>query len=337
MGETSGQTGASTSLERTPRPSIGRAAIRAIAVIGVIAIAIAWPGLNLADTHSYWAPPLDNLYGVTQVGGADFYPYSPVLAQVLEPIRHMPWPVFAGFWLLAMAVCLVALVGPWALLVVFIPPVLIELQAGNIHLLLALAIGLGLRYPATWSYVLVSKPSLGVGLLWFAVRREWRQLATALLATAVVTLVSAVLLPQGWADWIRVIIANAGTGVSPDYPGVIHVPLLVRLPLAVAIVVWGALTDRRWTIAVAATLALPVLWVNGLTILLAIPLLEGWKSPRDAVAGLRRSLRGRGDSRSGRLDGDELTVREEPHAPGQQEGGRVQPGHDQQQRLEAGD
>ncbi len=325
------------SLGRSPGPSIGRAAIRAIAVIGVIGLAIAWPGLNLADTHSYWAPPLDNLYGVTQVGGADFYPYSPVLAQVLEPIRHMPWPVFAGFWLLVMAVCLVALVGPWALLVAFIPPVLIELQAGNIHLLLALAIGLGLRYPATWSYVLVSKPSLGVGLLWFVVRREWRQLGVALLATAVVTLISALLLPQAWADWIGVIIANAGTGVSPDYPGVIHIPLLVRLPLAVAIVMWGAWTDRRWTIAVSATLALPVLWVNGLTILLAIPLLEGWRSPRDAVAGMRRSLRGRGDSRRGRLDGDQLTVREEPDASSQQEGRRVQPGHDQQQGLEAGD
>ena len=151
---------------------VTRVVTRAVAVIGVVAIAMAWPGLNLADTHSYWAPPLDNLYGVTEVGGADFYPYSPVLAQVLEPIRQMPWPVFAGFWLLVMAVCLVALVGPWALLVAFIPPVLIELHAGNIHLPLALAIGLGLRYPATWAYVLVSKPSLGIGLLWFVVRRN---------------------------------------------------------------------------------------------------------------------------------------------------------------------
>lgn len=315
---------------------VTRVVTRAVAVIGVVAIAMAWPGLNLADTHSYWAPPLDNLYGVTEVGGADFYPYSPVLAQVLEPIRQMPWPVFAGFWLLVMAVCLVALVGPWALLVAFIPPVLIELHAGNIHLPLALAIGLGLRYPATWAYVLVSKPSLGIGLLWFVVRREWRHLGVALLATAIVTLVSAILLPQAWADWIGVIIANAGTGVAPDYPGVIHIPLLVRLPLAAAIVIWGAWTDRRWTIGFAAPFALPVMWVNGLALWLAIPLLEGWHSPQDALTRIRTSLRGRGDPGTAR-HGDELTVREEPNAPGQEERRGVQRGDHQQQGLEPGE
>ena len=80
--------------------------------------------------------------------------------------------MFAGLWLLFMALCLVAIAGVWAILVAFIPPVLIELQAGNIHLPLALAIGLGLRYPATWVFVLLTKPTLGIGLLWFAVRRE---------------------------------------------------------------------------------------------------------------------------------------------------------------------
>ena len=300
-------------------PSLRRAVVRAFAVIGVVAVAMSWPGLNLADTHSYWAPQLDNLYGVTQVGGADFYPYSPVLAQVLEPIRQMPWPVFAGFWLLVMAVCLVALVGPWAVLVAFIPPVLIELHAGNIHLPLALAIGFGLRYPATWAYVLVSKPTLGIGLLWFVVRREWRQLGMALLATAIVTLVSFVLLPQAWADWIGVLISNAGVGVAPDYPGVVHIPLLLRLPLAAAIVIWGARTDRPWTIALAAPFSLPVMWVNGLALWLAIPLLQGWGSPRDAMAWVRGSLRGRRDPGSGG-NADELAVREEPHTSSQQEG-----------------
>lgn len=305
-------------------------------MIGVVLIAMAWPGLNLADTHAYWAVPLGDLYGASQAGGADAYLYAPPFAQVLAPLKALPWPVFAGFWLLLMALCLVGLVGPWALLVVFIPPVLIELQAGNIHLLLALAIGLGLRRPATWAFVLLTKPSLGIGLLWFVVRREWRQLSLALLATGAIAAVSFVLAPDAWRDWIAVLADNAGAGISPDYAGVIHVPLLVRLPLAAAIVIFGAWTDRPWTVAVATTLALPILWVNGLTILLAIPLLERWRSPRDAVARLRRSLGGRGDPGPGH-DADELPVREEPDASGQQEGRRVQHGDHQQQGLEAGD
>jgi hypothetical protein len=34
--------------------------------------------------------------------------------------------------------------------------------------------------------------------------------------------------------------------------------------------VWGALTDRRWTVPLAATLALPVLWVSGFAICAAM-------------------------------------------------------------------
>ncbi len=45
-------------------------------------------------------------------------------------------------------------------------------------------------------------------------------------------------------------------------------------PSAVALVVWGARTDRRWTVPVASMLALPALWYGGISMLLAvIPLL----------------------------------------------------------------
>jgi Glycosyltransferase family 87 len=261
-----------------------QAAGRAAAVIGVVAIAMIWPGLNLADTHAYWAVPLDDLYGAARAGGADAYLYAPVFAQVLVPFKALPWPAFAGLWLLFMALCLVAIVGVWAILVAFIPPVLIELQAGNIHLPLALAIGLGLRHPWTWAFVLLTKPTLGVGLLWFVVRREWRHLAVALGSTAAVAVISFVVAPSAWFEWVGVLIANAGHPISPDYNGVIHVPLLVRLPLAALIVIWGARSDRPWTVAVATTLALPILWVNGLAVLLAAPLLMNWRHPREAIA-----------------------------------------------------
>ena len=42
------------------------------------------------------------------------------------------------------------------------------------------AIVLGFRWPFTWAFVLLTKVTPGVGLLWFAVRREWRSLAIAL-------------------------------------------------------------------------------------------------------------------------------------------------------------
>jgi Glycosyltransferase family 87 len=268
-----------------------RASARAAAAIGVVAIAMIWPGLNLADAHAYWAAPLNDLYGAARAGGVDAYLYAPAFAQALAPLKALDWPVFAGIWLLLSAVCLVAIAGVWALLVVFIPPVLIELHAGNIHLPLALAIGLGLRYPSTWAFVLLTKPTLGIGLLWFVVRREWRQLAIALGTTLAIVAVSFLIAPSAWTEWVNALIANAGRPISPDYSGVIHVPLLLRLPIAAVLVIWGGLTDRPWTVGVAATLALPILWVNGLAVLLSVPLLMGWRDPRPVISRLLDSGR----------------------------------------------
>ena len=57
------------------------------------------------------------------------------------------------------------------------------------------------------------------------------------------------------------------------------IPFLVRLPFAIALVVWGARTDRRWTVPVAGMLALPALWYGGLTMLLAVIALRAPDKP----------------------------------------------------------
>jgi hypothetical protein len=142
---------------------------------------------------------------------------------------------------------------------------------GNVSLLLGVAIVIGFRWPAAWALILLTKITPGIGLLWFAVRREWRQLAIALGATAAIAAVSALVMPAAWREWIDVIVANAGKGGTWAS---VPVPLLIRLPIAIAVVVWGARTDRYWTVPVASMLALPALWYGGISMLLAvIPLL----------------------------------------------------------------
>ena len=65
-------------------------------------------------------------------------------------------------------------------------------------------------------------------------------------------------------------------------------PLWLRLPSAVALVTWGARTDRRWTVPVAAMLALPALWFGGASMLLAaVALASGRVRGRGAAAGAR--------------------------------------------------
>jgi hypothetical protein len=78
-------------------------------------------------------------------------------------------------------------------------------------------------------------------------------------------------MPQQWRDWIDVIVGNVGKGGTWAS---VPIPLWARLPVAVAVVVWGARSDRPWTVPVAAMLALPALWYGGLSMLLAVIILR---------------------------------------------------------------
>ena len=105
-------------------------------------------------------------------------------------------------------------------------------------------------------------------VLWFAVRREWRSLAIALGVTGVIVAVSVVLTPRLWVEWFAFLGNAQGGGTVAQFQ--IGLPLWVRLPAALALVVWGARTDRRWTVVLAATVGLPILWPSGFAICAAL-------------------------------------------------------------------
>jgi hypothetical protein len=164
-------------------------------------------------------------------------------------------------------------------------------------LLLAVAIVLGFRWPAAWAFVLLTKVTPGIGLLWFAVRGEWRSLGIALGATLGVIVVSAFFMPAAWGEWFGVLVSVAGRdGTWAAVP----IPFWFRLPIAVALIVWGARTNRRWVVPVASMLALPALWYGGLSMLLGVlPLLEGrWRdqSGVESAELAPRASRGRAEA-----------------------------------------
>jgi hypothetical protein len=224
------------------------------------------------DAHAYWAAdPLDP-YSEAALSDFDAYFYSPAFTQAIWPLHWLPWQIFAGLWTGAIVVALRWLSGPWLGLVLLLPPVFIEVAIGNIHMFLAVAIVVGFRWPVTWAFVLLTKVTPGVGLLWFAARREWRNLALALGATAVVVTVSYAIAPSLWREWIEVL---AGRTSAVNTAGVYGaIPLLLRLPIAAVLVVWAARTDRAWVVPIAAVVAMPVLWPNAFAVAVgAIPLL----------------------------------------------------------------
>ena len=249
----------------------------AVAVAGwalIVAFAEPWGRLwgTGQDARCYWQATLADPYLHSEWNDPIAYVYSPAFLQLVTPLTALPWQAFMAAWTAILIGAVRFLTGPRLLAAGLIFPfTAMEVAGGNVSLLLAAAIVLGFRWPATWAIVLLTKITPGIGLLWFAVRREWRPLLIVAGATAGIVAVSAVFMPAAWREWIDVIVGNAGKGGTWAS---VPVPLWVRLPIAIAVVVWGARTDRAWTVPVASMLALPALWYGGISMLLAaIPLL----------------------------------------------------------------
>ena len=221
------------------------------------------------DAFAYWAVDGSDPYR-TGVGGLGAFNYAPPIARLFDAFGALPWTSFLWLWLALLLGNLIWL-GRRGIRVIWLlafPPVALELYHGNIHLWLAAAIALGFRYPWTWALVLLTKVTPGVGLLWFAVRREWRSLGIALAVTAAIVAISVIVDGRLWAEWFGFLGSTPEGGSVGQFQ--IPVPLWLRLPISAVLVAWGGLTDRRWTVPLAATLALPVLWLSGFAICAAL-------------------------------------------------------------------
>jgi hypothetical protein len=259
-----------------------------LVVLGLIVFGVIPYDLHPNDSHAYWVVDVTDPYRDARLGAMDAFLYSPAAAQVLAPFTHLPFDVFR---ILLGAASLAALSLAGAAYTILVPGVIEDLVRGNIHVLLAAAIIAGFRWPGLWSAMLLTKVTPGVGVLWFAIRREWRALAQVALVTAVVVAVSVLLGGvKLWEEWIRLLATSAESPRTYAYLGIAPPPLIWRMPIAVVVVAWGALTNRRWTVPIAAFLALPVIWPSGFALLAAIPPL--------ALADMRTQLRGSGRSAS---------------------------------------
>jgi hypothetical protein len=185
------------------------------------------------------------------------------------------WPVFAAVWTAALAGTVVWLVGRWSFpVLLFSGALALELYLGQIDVFIAAAVVIGFRYPAVWAFPLLTKVAPGVGLLWFLFRREWRSLAAAVAATVALAAVSAIAAPNLRHDWYD-LLRRSITDKQVVDGAYLAIPVWARLPFAVGIIYWGARTSRHWTVPVAILLAMPILWVNVFTLLIAvIPLRE---------------------------------------------------------------
>lgn len=253
-----------------------------------LTLLVAWSAdLDLwIDAHSWERIDLNDLYGTAEesLRGIGPFRYAPVIAWLLYPVSRLPWPAIVAVWT-AMNLAALVILGrrSTVLLLIGFPPILLELLNGNIHLFMALAVWAGMRWPIAWAFILLTKVTPGVGVLWFAARHEWRQLGIALGGTAAIVVAGSVLAPDQWGAWVGMLAVSSGMSVSTPLP-----PLAVRLPIAAAVVLFAGRTDRAWLVPVGVVIAMPTIWLQSTAILTAcFPLWAErarWKRPLHAVA-----------------------------------------------------
>ena len=270
-------------LARLPEPVEARIRDRLgldlfVVVVGVIVVlrlfdASPWTP-SVLDMHTYWATGDGYSYHQGDPYTIGAYLYAPAFAQLIAPLTALPWPWFAALWTAAIAAAYIWLVGRWAFPLLFTGAVALELYLGQIDIFIAAAIVIGFRYPVVWAFPLLTKIAPGIGLLWFVFRREWRNLALALTATVAIAAVSALLTPELWRSWYELLYRTVFERQAVD-GAYLAIPVWLRLPIGVVMIAWGARTDRHWTVPVAALLAMPILWLNVFTLLVAVvPLRE---------------------------------------------------------------
>jgi len=256
---------------------------------GYVVLAIVFVGLRLfdidpwadsVDAYAYWTTRTGDFYAAAETGRIGAYLYSPAFAQALAPlVVLLPLSVFTAIWTAINFAALWWLVGRMALPALLFLPISLEIISGNVHLLYAVAIVAGFRYPATWALMLLTKITPGVGLIWFGVRREWRSLAVAIGVTAAIAVVSFLVDRTSWEQWLGVLrtdLTGAGQASFSTVGWYLAVPLAPRLVVAAAIVAFSAWTHRRWLVPIAVVVSLPVVWLNGLAVLAAVvPLWKG--------------------------------------------------------------
>jgi len=237
-------------------------------------------GGNPADLRIYLTTPLSDPYSEWVLGAGDAYQYSPAFLQAIQPLAALPVEAAVAGWRAVLLAIVVLLAGPLTIPVLLWGPVASELNAGNVNLLIAAAIAAGYRWPAVWAFVLHTKITPAIGLLWFVVRGEWRKLGVVVSIAGGIALASAILVPELWRGWLILIFGNAASAAQvTTFP--YWIPLSMRLPIAGLIVVLAARLGWKWAVAPAAMIAAPVLYFPTQAIVLgALPevrrIATGW-------------------------------------------------------------
>lgn len=224
------------------------AAVGAILLVGVAANA--WP--KPADERAYWIAAQrlvagEMLYQPTAIPDTPYvYWYPPPLAQVLAPLTRLLSPdAFSALWILLLLGCLWYLSGRdplVALAMIAFVPVAAELQARNVHLVLAVLIVLALRHSSLfWVPAAAIKIAPVLGILYLIAAGRPRQAALVTITGGVVLVASLLISPGPWLDFGAVV----GTRGADQGGGLLPIPYPARFLVGALLVAAGGRMTAR--------------------------------------------------------------------------------------------
>jgi hypothetical protein len=260
------------------------------------------------DAYAFWVAGRNvlegrELYASAAIGGLGAYWYPPIFAQLWAPLALLPELAFTWLWRVFCFLCLRWLAGSWRAtgLWLLFPFTITELSAANVTLPVAAATFAALRGEVRalpWAALLKFGPILCLPFLWIARPASRRVLVRAFLVALGVCLLSFASLPSEWLSYLRHMASS--TAIDNTGPGLIAIlpsPIAdfgLRLGVALVLLVAAIAFRSERAVYVAATIAVPTLWVARLTPLLALPRLAGGdvQRARRAVGSRRQRLAG---------------------------------------------
>ena len=232
------------------------------------------------DELAYWLAarrlldglPLYDPHAASQTPYAYWYP--PIVAQFLTPMSAvLSGTLYSWLYTLLMLGCLWWLAGRSilvALAMCAFPPIAVEFMSRNVHLIIAVILVLGLRRWGGWFAIgaaIKLAPVLGIPYL--ALRGRVREAVIASLFGLALLVVSILLGPHRWLEFIDVLVAR-GPG---DASTILPIPYAARLLAGLVLMVVAAKIRPRIgepLLVVAVTVAMPTLWFTAFSTLAAI-------------------------------------------------------------------
>lgn len=227
-----------------------------------------------SDARAYWAAGRRLVEGGTlyaDTAGEPFaFLYPPIAAQLVAPLSLLPLPVFGWGIRVLEILCLRYVVGSWRLAgvsMILCLPVVAEIEAGNINLLIAAALAAAIRGDSRWLVPAAVPKFAALAALPFALARNRRALMLGASGALTLCAVSVLSAPDLWRSYVTFLLHQPSVDWQWYNIGRL-VPLPARLLGAIACALIAIRRPAFMPVAVA--LSSPVLWFNSLSVLVAI-------------------------------------------------------------------